>query len=186
MNSVALMVDEHKNIVRMLNVVRKACYSLLQGASIDFDDFEKMIDFIKGYADAHHHGKEEQLLFKEMVDNLGELGNKLITHGMLIEHDQGRLYIRELGEALGRVKAGDDESKIDVIANAVSYTNHLARHIEKEDSAVYTFAEQRLAPEIIQKVNEQTIIFEKEAESKGIQKKYIDMLIELEGKYLEK
>lgn len=183
MDSIALMVEEHKYIVRMLKVVRKACYSILQGKEINYEDFSNMIDFIKIYADTHHHGKEEQFLFKEMVDHLGAVGNKLITHGMLIEHDQGRLYVRELGEALDRVRLGDDESKIDVIANAVSYTSHLARHIEKEDNAVYTFAEKMLSPEIIQKINEQTIKFEEEAEGKGIQNKYIDILVQLEEKY---
>ena len=93
-----------------------------------------MIDFIRNFADAHHHGKEEKLLFHEMVTHLGPLGNKLITHGMLVEHDSGRLFIKELEEALQRVKSGDEMSKLDVIANAISYTHLLRRHIEKENS----------------------------------------------------
>jgi hemerythrin-like domain-containing protein len=179
------MVEEHKNITRMLNVMRKACYRLMQGEAISYKDFYKMIDFIRNYADAHHHGKEEKLLFKEMVDHLGKMGNNLVTHGMLVEHDLGRLYISELSTALEHLKSGDDESKLDVIANAVGYANHLARHIKKEDAIVYTFAEKQLSPDIIERVNQQTEEFEEEAAKQDTQTKYINLLEELEKKYTE-
>jgi hemerythrin-like domain-containing protein len=75
----------------MLIVVRKACYGILKGGDICYADFDRMIDFIRNYADAHHHGKEEKLLFNKMTEHLGEAGKKLITYGMLVEHDSGRL-----------------------------------------------------------------------------------------------
>lgn len=183
MNSIELMVEEHVNIMRMLKVVRIACNKIIQGQEINYDDFDKMIDFIRVYADVHHHGKEEKFLFKEMVDRLGKMGNNLITHGMLVEHDWGRLFIRELDEALNRVKEGDDESRLDVIANAVGYANHLARHIGKEDQVVYTYAEKQLDKEVIEYVNEQTKVFEDEATKRGTQLYYLEILKELEEKY---
>jgi hemerythrin-like domain-containing protein len=184
MNSIELMVEEHKYIVRMLKVVRAASNKILKGEEICYEDFDKMIDFIKNYADAHHHGKEEKFLFKEMVDNLGRMGTNLVTHGMLVEHDWGRLFISELKNALDRVKAGEEESRLDVIANAIGYANHLARHIGKEDEVVYTFAEKQLSTEILERVNQQTEEFEKEAEKNGIQARYIKLVEELEKKYL--
>jgi len=183
MNSIELMVEEHKNILRMLSVVRKASYGILKGNDICFEDFDQIIDFIRNYADVHHHGKEEKFLFKEMVENLGPLGNKLVTHGMLVEHDFGRLFIQELNEALQRVKDGDEMSKLDVIANAISYIHLLKRHIEKEDSVVYTFAERQLSPAILDKLNQQTVAFEKDAEDKGTQQHYKNLLETLESKY---
>jgi len=184
MDSVKLMMEEHKYILRMLEVVRKACAQVMNGNVIDYQDFDQMIDFIRNYADAHHHGKEEKLLFHEMVTHLGPLGNKLITHGMLVEHDLGRLFIKELNDALNRVKTGDDESRLDVIANAISYTHLLKRHIGKEDTVVYTFAERQLAPEILEKVNQDTEEFERAALEKGTQKYYENLVEVLEGKYL--
>ncbi|MGV8905600.1 MAG: hemerythrin domain-containing protein [Acetobacterium sp.] len=184
MNSIKLMMDEHKKIIRMLTVVRKACYQVLLGEEINYDDFGKMIDFIVNYADRHHHGKEEKFLFKEMVNNLGKMGTNLISHGMLVEHDWGRLFVSELKDALQRVQSGDDESKLDVIANAVGYANHLTRHIGKEDQAVYVFAEKQLAPEVLDHINSQTESFEEEASKQGIQIHYTELLTELEAKYL--
>ena len=184
MNSIELMIDEHKYIIRMLKVVRKACYNIFQGDDICYEDFEKMIDFIRSYADEHHHGKEEKFLFKEMITNLGNLGNTLITHGMLVEHDWGRLYVSELSEALERVKAGDKESTLDVIANAIGYANHLTRHIGKEDAVIYTFAAKNLSTEVLESVNKQTVDFEQLAEKKGTQIFYKELLEKLESKYL--
>ena len=184
MNSIKLMMEEHVYILRMLEVVRKACFKVMKGETINYDDFEQMIDFIRNYADAHHHGKEEKLLFNEMVTHLGPLGNKLVTHGMLVEHDSGRLFIQELKEALDRVKAGDEESKLDVIANAISYTHLLQRHIGKEDTVVYTFAERQLSADILDKVNKETQDFEDSAEKNGTQQHYIALLEALEKKYV--
>lgn len=183
MNSIQLMVEEHVNIMRMLKVVRNACNGILQGEEINYEDFDKMIDFIRIYADVHHHGKEEKFLFKEMVGRLGKMGANLITHGMLVEHDWGRLFIRELVDALERTKSGDEESKLDVIANAVGYANHLTRHIAKEDQVVYTYAEKQLEKEVIEAVNQQTKEFEEEATKQGVQVRYLNMLGELERKY---
>jgi Uncharacterized conserved protein len=184
MNSIQLMVEEHKNIVRMLKVMRSACNKILLGEEICFEDFDKMIDFIRKYADQHHHGKEEQILFREMVSQLGPMGTNLVTHGMLVEHDWGRLFVSELDAALSRVKSGDEESKLDVIANGVGYANHLNRHIAKEDAVVYTFAEKKLSQDTLDLVNKETEEFEKEADKQGIQKYYSTILEELEEKYL--
>lgn len=183
MTSIELMVEEHKYIKKMLQVVRNASFKILKGGDISYEDFDEMIDFIKNYADKHHHGKEEKFLFKEMVDQLGTVGVNLITHGMLVEHDYGRLYISELKSALERVKNGDEESKLDVISNAVGYANHLNRHIIKEDAVVYTYADKNLTKEILDSVNAKTDVFEEEASKLGTQEHYIKMLEKLEEKY---
>jgi hemerythrin-like domain-containing protein len=160
MNSIELMVYEHTNIIRMLGVVRAASTQVMKGDPIHYEDFDQMIDFIANYADVHHHGKEEKFLFKEMVDHLGKMGTNLISHGMLVEHDWGRLFIAEL-------KA-----------------NHLARHIAKEDTVVFPFAEKQLAPDILAQINAQTDVFEAEAEQQGIPAYYLNILATLESKYL--
>ncbi len=183
MDSIQLMVDEHVYIKKMLKVVREACNKILQGEDICYEDFEKMIDFIRNYADKHHHGKEEVLLFNRMIEEIGDLADKLVRLGMLIEHDYGRLYIMQLEEALDKVKNGEDFYKIDVVANAVGYTNLLARHIDKEDTVVYEFAKKYLKDETINLINEECVKFEEEAEKKNVQNKYIELVTKLENKY---
>ena len=70
MNAIELMMEEHKNIKVMLKIVRKACFYVLEGNEINYEDFNKIIYFIKNYADSHHHKKEEIMLFNRMVDEI--------------------------------------------------------------------------------------------------------------------
>lgn len=183
-NSVAIMMEEHQYILRMLKVVRSACFNIYKGEEINYDDFLQMVDFIKNFADKHHHGKEEKFLFKEMQNHLGSIGDNLITHGMLVEHDLGRLYISELLIALDKVKSGEEESILDVIANAVGYSNLLVRHIQKEDEVVYKFGSTKLSKEILDEIDEKSRLYEEECSEKGIKKQYINLLISLEDKYI--
>lgn len=183
-NSIEVMMDEHQYILRMLKVVRKVCLKIYEGEEINYEDFEKIIDFIKNYADNHHHGKEEKFLFKEMQNHLGSIGDNLITHGMLVEHDFGRLYMIDLKDALDRVKNGDEESKLDVISSAIGYTHLLARHIAKEDEVVYEFGKKRLSKEVLDEIDEKSKKFEETEEEKGTQHFYIQLLNSLEEKYM--
>jgi len=183
MDGIILMIEEHKNIKRMLEVIRKSCLSVMNGKEIDYTDFEMMIDFVRNYADNHHHAKEEKLLFNRMVDEIGGAAEKLVKFGMLVEHDLGRLFMKELEEALAKVKAGDHEAKIDVIAHAISYTHLLNRHIDKEDNVVYSFAKRALSEETLNKFNMECNAFEEEMNRAGVQNKYIQILELLEQKY---
>uniref|UniRef100_UPI0018AB2A6C hemerythrin domain-containing protein n=1 Tax=Clostridium sp. 1001271B_151109_B4 TaxID=2787148 RepID=UPI0018AB2A6C len=123
MKAIEIMNEEHKYILRMLQVIRKCCFKILNNEEVIYEDFDNIIDFIRNYADNHHHKKEEKILFIKMVEELGEAAEKAVNHGMLVEHDLGRLHVRELVSTLEKVKAGEEEAKLDVIANAISYTH---------------------------------------------------------------
>lgn len=183
MNGIGLMVEEHKYIKRMLKVIRAACYEVLRGKEVAFEDFKEMIAFVRGYADAHHHGKEEQLFFNRMVEKLGPAAEKLVTHGMLVEHDLGRLHMAELEAALVRVSEGDETSKLDVIANAISYTHLLTRHIDKEDDVVFPYAERSFSSDTLEAIYLDFDRFEKEPSNVNTQKHFIQLLETLEAKY---
>lgn len=183
MNGIALMIEEHVYIKRVLKVVRVICEQIYDHKPIDFEDFDLIIEFVREYADKHHHGKEEDFLFNRIVDETGDLGKKLITHGMLVEHFQGRFFIHELEANLLKVKEGKNEFIIDVIANAISYVNLLERHIDKEDAVVYTFAEKKLKSSTITEINEACEKFEAKQTALNIQERYIDMVNKLEAKY---
>ena len=182
MNAIELMNVEHKNIKRMLKVVRQCCIGILNGKEMNFDDFNEIIYFVQNYADSHHHKKEEQVLFNKMIENLGVLADKIVKNGMLVEHDLGRLHIKELIAALDRVKAGDNDSKIDVIANAISYTHLLERHIDKEDNVIYTFAQRELDVAILENIDKECLDFE--ANNNEVKEKCLNILEKMEAKYM--
>lgn len=59
----------------------------------------------------------------------------------------------------------------------------LTRHIAKENNAVYNFGAENLPKEIMDRVNLRSEEFEKEAEEKGTQEYYLNLLSKLEEKY---
>lgn len=186
MYSVDLMVMEHDNILKFIDVVRRACCQVIEGREVEDADFRNMIEFARNYADKHHHGKEEQILFAEMTAHLGQVGTNLIQHGMLVEHDLGRRHILDLETALNQFKEEPKiEYKLEIIANAAGYANLLTRHIDKENQVVYPYATKSLEEGILRSVNERVKEFEDDATSKKIQEKYLTILDELEKKYSE-
>lgn len=182
MTAIDIMNEEHRYITRMLKVVRKISLNILKGEDVNYDDFDLVIDFISNYADNHHHKKEEDILFTKMVENLGELGQTVVKHGMLVEHDYGRLYVRNLGLALDKLKSGDEEAKLDVIANAISYTHLLERHIDKEDRVIYKYANRELDDSILNLINEECIEFE--LNNSKEKDRCLSILENLERKYM--
>lgn len=177
------MVSEHENIRRMLKVVRNISYEVLTLGDFEIDDMYKVIEFIRSYADKHHHGKEEDILFETMNKKIEKLAKAGAITGMYIEHDMGRLYMLNLEKALKEYDSGDDKVRLDIIANAISYADLLERHIEKENTAMYKFAENMLDGESKAYIERETQKIEDLADESGIKEKYISMLERLESKY---
>jgi len=184
MDSIKLMMDEHKTIKKGLAIIRKMSISILDDGEIPYDNFKTIIEFMRNYADKHHHNKEEGILFKKMQVELGAKTVDAPLSGMYIEHDYGRLFIKTLEQALERVKASDKDSRVDIIANAIAYTDLLNRHIEKEDKVIYTFARRALNTDAIKDVDDKCEEIEHAAEVKSLQSTYIDIIKELENKWM--
>lgn len=184
MKAIDILVEEHDNIMRLTCIIRKSCIRLLEGKDVPVEDFRSMISIIRNYADKHHHGKEEQLLFVKMVELLGAPAEKLVRNGMLVEHDMARLYVSEWENALNVYSETKDlESKLDLIAYATGYANLLKRHIDKENQVVYTFAERHLEKSVLEELGVKTEEFDKKAQEEKVQETNLHLLQELEAKY---
>ncbi len=144
------LYEEHENISRFLDKVQQLCLDLMERDVFDPAAFREAIRFIREYADKEHHQKEERLLFQAMTDELGGVAVNLIQHGMLVEHDQARLFVADLEQAVNGYEADRSPAhKLAILANAASYRALLRRHIEKENNAIYPFAQRSLKPETL-------------------------------------
>ena len=184
MESIKIMVEEHANIRRMLKVIREVCYRVMTLGEFDIKDVTSIIDFVRIYADKHHHGKEEDILFDTMNKELEKLSKSGAITGMYIEHDSGRLFMGNLEKGVHSYKECNDEARLDIIANAISYADLLNRHIEKENTAMYKFAENMLKDSSKSYIEDECKKREDEATNEGLQDKYLVLLEELENKYL--
>ncbi|MBP3240629.1 MAG: hemerythrin domain-containing protein [Oribacterium sp.] len=179
-----IMIKEHDNILQFLKVVRSMCCKVLEDGELVSADFRNIIDFARNYSDRHHHGKEEKFLFNEMENRLGPIGQNLIRHGMLVEHEMCRAHILDLENSL---KLWDKDPKtihkMDILEAAMGYATLLTRHITKENAVVYPFAERQLSSEVIETVDKKVSDYESETEERGIQKHYLNMIASMSEKY---
>lgn len=139
---------EHDAILYVLQILDQMMLSKISEEGSLLHYYGEVIYFLKTFVDKCHHGKEENYLFKELVikgipNEGGPVG------AMLEEHAQGREYIAQMSH-------GVDEKDINGFNNAaVQYRDLLRRHIEKEDSVLFTMADKVINEK------EQDLLFEK-------------------------
>ena len=89
-----ILVDEHKNILKLADALERECNAINKGKNIDENFFKKAVDFIRNYADKFHHAKEEDILFAELNKNSAAMHCNPIEQ-MLYEHDLGREFVKK-------------------------------------------------------------------------------------------
>lgn len=184
MHQLQVLFDEHDNVLRMLAIVHKISLQSLQGKVVPVDELRQVIAFIREYADKTHHGKEEVYLFDAMIEHLGPIAEKLIKQGMLVEHDMGRWHVYDLEQALNRYEETEsDDDKLAILIALGSYEQLLRRHIQKENDALFTFAEKNLPEPILSGIVAQMNTYEAEEENRSVRQKHLAFLFELEKKY---
>ena len=99
MYAIDLMMNEHIQIRDMLEVMRAMAKQLKEGKDVPIEDFETTVDFARNYGDKHHHMKEEDILFPELMDQVW-MTMDIIQGVMLPEHQEGRDHISRLADAL--------------------------------------------------------------------------------------
>ena len=176
MFGIEILREEHENIRKFTKYIRSVCGRFMEGDTPSLDVLQPCVDFMKYYADIHHHGKEEEILFKYMLENLQPMANRMINVGMMTDHSIGRFHVQALEEAVNSVKGEITlEQKLDIVTHALAYADLLVRHLEKENNVLYPFAENNLKQEILDKIDEESKAFEEEGARKEIGK-YVEWL----------
>ncbi|MBI5585087.1 MAG: hemerythrin domain-containing protein [Deltaproteobacteria bacterium] len=127
-----LMV-EHRLIERMIGVIRKKVERWEQEQKIDPDFIDEAVEFIRLYADQCHHGKEEDILFRDLSKKSLPKDLKKTMDELVEEHRQGRKTTLELVEAKSRYVRGDLEALPSILDRLRFLIDFYPRHIEKED-----------------------------------------------------
>lgn len=139
------LVEEHKLILRMIALLERNAQRTAEGTYTNWRFYRDGIGFIRQYADRFHHAKEEDVLFTALIAN-GMPRQHSPVAAMLMEHDLGRTFVRNLEEAVNEAEAGRKESYARVAENALDYAALLRDHIAKEDGILYPLAE-RIIPD---------------------------------------
>jgi len=125
---------EHRLIERMLKILRGEIEKIEQDGTVDPVFVDTAVDFIRVYADRTHHGKEEDIMFRDMARKPLSERDKRVMDELTEEHVYSRSTVAGLVEANRRYRNGDASALKDIVAAMKTLADFYPRHIRKEDA----------------------------------------------------
>ena len=137
--AIEVLMNEHRLIEQVLGSLETFAAEVEGGLAPERPLLADYGAFFRDFADACHHGKEEDILFQRMVER-GFSRDSGPVAVMLYEHKVGRGHvsaIRQAGQGEGAVSAVETQL---VLENAGAFVPMLRAHIQKEDRILYPMA----------------------------------------------
>lgn len=132
MKPIGPMMWEHRLIEKMLRLFDAEIDKINKQKRVDTIFIDASVDFIRTYADRTHHGKEEDILFRELAKKRLTPEHARIMDELITEHRYSRQVVGQLVATKDRYLEGED-----VAQQIIGYMRELAKfypaHIEKED-----------------------------------------------------
>jgi len=175
------LMHEHQLILKYLDLMdRYIEFSQTnKNEKVVLEKAQDFISFIQKFADSYHHVKEEDILFK-YLEAPGVLSHCNPLPVMLSEHKQGRIYLRNMKDAL-------ENNNIKTLCENISaYTQHLKQHIFKEDNILYPMAENGLSDDDKIALENEFKQIEEKLEKQAIWNEYEEKYSELESSLNDK
>jgi len=127
------LMIEHRLIERMIKILRMKSVSFDETKIADVNFIDTAVDFIRMYADRCHHGKEEDILFRELKKKQITDEHKKIMDDLIKEHVWGRETTKKLVSAKKSYLSGNKESVHEIVRFMKELAEFYPVHIAKED-----------------------------------------------------
>ena len=131
------LMIEHRLIERMLSVIRDALAQIESTHSVDPVFVDTAVDFIRMYADRTHHGKEEDILFRDLDKRALSDDDRRVMNELIEEHVFGRQTTKALVEANTRYRNGNEAALAEIVDNLKTLVEFYPKHIGKEDRVFF-------------------------------------------------
>lgn len=171
------LMIEHRLIERMLSVIKSVLVKIEEEHTVDPVFVDTAVDFIRIYADRTHHGKEEDILFRELKNKDMSAEDQRVMDELIEEHVFGRKTTKALVDANTRYRNGDKDALTDIAEKLQTLIEFYPRHIEKEDKIFFPASRKYLNDEEDQAMLEEFWEFDR----KMIHEKYRSLIESLEG-----
>jgi len=137
MHAYGMLMIEHRLIERMLIVIKDALSKIEFRHEVDPVFVDIAVDFIRVYADRTHHGKEEDILMRELKKKPLSPKDQVVMNDLIKEHMLVRQTTALISNANDRYRGGDDIALIVIANNLKTLIEFFPKHIEKEDRNFY-------------------------------------------------
>ena len=134
---IAPLMIEHRVIERMIRIVKLKHEEFKKKSAPSEAFIDSVVDFIRTYADQTHHGKEEDILFRELKKKQLSAEHKKIMEELIQDHANGRKATSQLEEAKKLYFSGRKEALSIILEKMEFLVNLYPKHIEKEDQKFF-------------------------------------------------
>jgi len=143
---VSVLRTEHQIILRVVGVLSRLMDRFEQAGEFEDAPLAKCVEFIRLFADACHHGKEEDLLFP-VLESRGIPRDGGPIGVMLYEHQVARGLTKDMDAALTDARTGDAAARTRFCQAARKYADLLTNHIFKEDNVLFNMGDRMMNPD---------------------------------------
>lgn len=168
MQARAPLMVEHRLIERMVSIIKDALVQIESTRKVDPLFVDTAVDFIRTYADRTHHGKEEDILFRNLNKRPLTAEDRCVMKELLEEHVFGRQTTKTLVEANTRYRNGDESALTEIVSKLQTLVGFYPKHIEKEDKIFFPASRSYFTDEEDQSMLEEFLEFDR----KMIHEKY--------------
>ncbi len=131
------LMIEHRLIERMIGLMREELGRIRDTARVNSRFIDTAVDFLRTYADRTHHGKEEDILFRELSKKSLTAKHQKIMDELVEEHRIARKTVGRLIEANTKYMQGDNTSVDEILRLLEKLVNFYPEHIRKEDKEFF-------------------------------------------------
>jgi hemerythrin-like domain-containing protein len=135
-----ILMAEHRIIEKVIAAMGRFADQLSSGGDVDRQPLSGLAPFMRQFADAYHHGKEEHRLFPVLVDR-GLPAQNGPVQIMCMEHETGRRLVGEMAAAVdiyGETASDDTRKRLAGTLRALA--EFYSQHIWKEDNVLFPMA----------------------------------------------
>jgi len=144
MQPIGPLMREHRLIERMVTLLNTELERMTATNLADLERLAVCFDFLRNYADAAHHGKEENIFFRELSKKQLSGEHRRVMDELISEHAAPRKAVQALKGAHQAYASGNHESLKDIIEGVRTLTSLYPAHIKKEDEAFFYPAQEYL------------------------------------------
>ncbi len=127
------LMIEHRLIEKMIVLINEEIAKMKQYGKANPLFIDIAVDFIRMYADRTHHGKEEDILFRDLEEKEISPNHTKIMEELVEEHKWARSTVGKLVDAKNQYVKGNVKVIDNIIDLMSELTEFYPQHIEKED-----------------------------------------------------
>ena len=131
------LMIEHRLIEKAINTMSTALEHFKKDDQIDTAYVDMLIDFIRVYADKTHHGKEEDILFKELEEKNMTQEEQSLMEKLKQDHIKARQAVKAIDEANMKYKKGELNNTDVIYDNMLFLIQLYPQHIKDEDEVFF-------------------------------------------------